>query len=107
MAGGIPTSTGPITPQPGGTTPNSMGGGKNDKLALMLLVHNIYQNSTKMMDMMYYNMHIICIHRDHPIYLFLQEIGVSLVPVQLFRSVKKVLSSHTEHKILSYPQLNL
>lgn len=27
---------GPITPQPGGTTPNPMGGGKNDRLALML-----------------------------------------------------------------------
>ena len=36
MAGGIPTSTGPITPQPSGTTPNPMAGGKNDKLALML-----------------------------------------------------------------------
>ena len=36
MAGLIPTSTGPITPQPGGTTPNPMAGGKNDKLALML-----------------------------------------------------------------------
>ena len=32
----LPTGVTPITPQPSGTTPSPMGGGKNDKLALML-----------------------------------------------------------------------
>ena len=59
MAGGIPTSTGPITLQPSGTTPNPMGDGKNDRLALMLYAlggalrgdKNFMQNTLQLQEM--------------------------------------------------------
>lgn len=107
MAGGIPTSTGPITPQPSGTTPNPMGGGKNDKLSLMLYAlggalkgdKNFMQNTLALQQMQEgkkkqeeqkknYQEFLKTINPDSPFYDLAKSIGQEGLPKLLLERYK-------------------